>query len=194
MADVKPLGNPAVVGLAGFGITTTLLQFHNLGWMGVGTVFCAAVFVGGLMQFVAGFAEFKCGNNFGYSAFCTYGAFWMALALIWALADLVPPEWKHMSITGNDIGFFLVGFTIYTALMWVGSMRVHMAMFLTFTSLLAGFIGLDLVFLAGMKNILTITAIDLLFCAGMALYMMAAIIYAQLFGRSILPVGKPLVS
>ena len=26
------LGNPAVVGLAGFGLTTLILQFHNLGW------------------------------------------------------------------------------------------------------------------------------------------------------------------
>jgi hypothetical protein len=193
MAESTPMGNPAVVGLAGFGITTTLLQFHNLGWMGVGTIFCAAMFVGGLMQFIAGFMEFKCGNNFGYSAFCTYGAFWMALGLIWMLADLAPGM-KHLGITGNDIGFFLVGFTIYTAIMWVGSMRVHMAMFLTFTTLLLGFIGLDLVFLAGMKGILKITAIDLLVCAGLALYMMAAIIYAQLFGRPILPVGKPLVN
>jgi hypothetical protein len=145
------------------------------------------------MQFIAGFMEFKCGNNFGYSAFCTYGAFWMALGLIWMLADLAPGM-KHLGITGNDIGFFLVGFTIYTAIMRVGSMRVHMAMFLTFTTLLLGFIGLDLVFLAGMKGILKITAIDLLVCAGLALYMMAAIIYAQLFGRPILPVGKPLVN
>jgi len=193
MAEATPQGNPAVVGLAGFGITTTLLQFHNLGWMGVGTVFCAAMFVGGLMQFIAGFQEFKCGNNFGYSAFCTYGAFWMALGLIWMLADLAGGL-HHLGVNGNDIGFFLVGFTIYTAIMWVGSMRVHMAMFLTFTTLLVGFIGLDLVFLAGMKGILKITAIDLLVCAGLALYMMAAAIYAQVFGRPILPVGKPLVN
>ena len=110
----------------------------------------------------------------------------MALGLIWALADLVPPEWKHLSITHNDIGFFLVGFTLYTFIMWIGSMRVHMAMFLTFTTLILGFIGLDLVILGGMKNLLTITAIDLIVCASLAWYMMAAIIYAQLFGRSIL--------
>lgn len=195
MADEKPLGNPAVVGLAGFGLTTMMLQFHNLGWMGTGTIFCTAMFVGGLMQFMAGFQEFKCGNNFGYSAFCTYGGFWMALGLIWALADLVPPGWKHLSITGNDIGFFLVAFTLYTVIMWIGSMRVHMAMFLTFTTLIIGFIGLDLVFLAGMKDaLLKPTAIDLIICASLAWYMMAAAIFAQLFGRPILPVGKPLVS
>lgn len=29
----KKMGNPAVVGLAGFGLTTILLQFHNIGLM-----------------------------------------------------------------------------------------------------------------------------------------------------------------
>ena len=195
MADATPPGNPAVVGLAGFAITTTLLQFHNLGWGGTGTVFCAAMFIGGLMQLIAGFGEQKCGNNFGYSAFCSYGAFWMALGLIWFLADAVPAEWHHLKITGTDIGLFLVGYTIYTAIMLVGAMRIHTAMAFTFTTLLLGFIGLDLVFLAGMKEqLLTITAVDLLFCAGGAFYMMAAAIYAQVFGRAILPVGKPWIN
>ena len=40
-------GNPAVVGLAGFGMTTLLLQFHNLGWCGSGIVFCTALAFGG---------------------------------------------------------------------------------------------------------------------------------------------------
>jgi uncharacterized protein len=71
MAEATPQGNPAVVGLAFLGMTTRLLQFHNMGWGGTGTVFCAAMVVGGLMQMIAGFQEFKCGNNFGCSAFCS---------------------------------------------------------------------------------------------------------------------------
>jgi len=192
MAEAAPQGNPAVVGLAGFGMTTILLQFHNMGWGGTGTVFCAAMVVGGLMQMIAGFQEFKCGNNFGYSAFCSYGAFWIALGLIWLLADAVPEGWTHLKITPHDIGLFLLGYTIYTFIMWIAAMRIHTAMALTFTTLLLGFIGLDLVFLAGMKaQLLTITTIVLFICAGLALYMMAAAIYAQVFGRAVLPVGKP---
>jgi len=80
--------NPAVVGLAGFGITTLLLQIHNLGLCGVGPVFCAAVMFGGLAQMIAGYFEFKCGNNFGFSAFVSYGAFWLGLALMWMLIDM----------------------------------------------------------------------------------------------------------
>jgi len=188
-------GNPAVVGLAGFGMTTLLLQFHNLGWCGTGIVFCTAMMMGGGAQLIAGFQEFKCGNNFGYSAFVSYGAFWLALGLIWLVMDLqaagVTFIGKHLQISGMDVGIFLLGFTLYTIIMWIASLRVHGMMAFTFTTLVIGFIGLDLVFLAGMKSILTITAIDLIVCALSAWYMMAHVIFLQVFGKDILPVGKP---
>jgi succinate-acetate transporter protein len=198
MAAQGQIGNPAAVGLAGFGVTTILLQFHNLGWCGSGVIFCTALFFGGGAQLVAGFQEFKAGNNFGYSAFTAYGAFWIALASIFAVLDLqsLPNSiiTGPLKITGTDIGYFLLAYTIYTVIMFIASMAVHTAMFLTFFTLLLGFIGLDLVFLAGMKSVLRITAIDLIVCACLALYMMAHVIFLQVFGRNVLPVGKPLVS
>lgn len=194
MSDVKQ-GNPAVVGLAGFGLTTLLLQFHNLGWCGTGIVFCAALVLGGGAQMIAGFQEFRCGNNFGYSAFSVYGAFWIALGMVWLILDLQGIEGSligtHLQISHLDIGFFLLGFTLYTAIMWIASLKIHGAMAFTFTTLLLGFIGLDLVFLMGLKGLMTITAIDLIVCALSAWYMMAGIILGQVSGKSVLPMGKP---
>ncbi|MBM9520152.1 acetate uptake transporter [Desulforhopalus vacuolatus] len=192
-------GNPAVVGLAGFGMTTLLLQLHNLGLCGTGVVFCTALALGGMAQLIAGFQEFKCGNNFGYSAFVVYGGFWIALALIWMLFDLQNIGGdnsivKHLSVNGTDLGWFLFAFTLYTLIMFFASLRVHAAMVFTFFTLVLGFIGLDLVFLCGMKSILTITAIDLIFCALGAWYMMAAIILQTLAGKPVLPVGGPFIS
>jgi succinate-acetate transporter protein len=191
-------GNPAVVGLAGFGLTTLLLQFHNLGWCGTGVVFCTAIILGGGAQLTAGFQEFKCGNNFGYSAFTVFGAFWIALGLIWFLLDLqgAPNTFigNHLKIAPNDIGVFLVAFTLYAAIMWVASLRISGMMAFTFTTLIFGFVGLDLVFLAGMKRIMPVVALDLIVCALSAWYMMAHIIFLQVFGRDILPVGKPWIA
>jgi hypothetical protein len=153
---------------------------------------------GGVAQMVAGFQEFKVGNNFGYSAFTAYGAFWLALAFIFLVMDLqgLPNSiiGGPLKITGTDIGYFLLAYTIYSAVMLVASLGVHLAMTLTFVTLELGFIGLDLVFLKGMKSVLTITAIDLIVCASLAFYMMGHVILLQTFGRDILPVGKPLVS
>lgn len=190
--------NPAAVGLAGFGVTTLLLQFHNLGWCGSGVVFCCALMFGGGAQLIAGFQEFKAGNNFGYSAFTAYGAFWLALGFIFLILNLesLPNSiiTGPLKITATDIGYFLLAYTIYTAIMFIASFAVHVAMVLTFFTLLLGFIGLDLVFIKGMKQVLTITAIDLIVCALLALYMMAHVVFLQVYGRNVLPVGGPLVS
>ncbi|MCB1771269.1 MAG: acetate uptake transporter, partial [Candidatus Competibacteraceae bacterium] len=82
MSEPK-LGNPAVVGLAGFGLTTLVLQFHNVGWMpSIGPVVWLGLMFGGTAQLIAGLQEMKTGNNFGYCAFTSYGAFWIALCLM----------------------------------------------------------------------------------------------------------------
>ena len=125
-------GNPGVVGLAGFGLTTLLLQFHNLGWLGLGSIVAMGFIFGGLAQMIAGFQEQKLGNNFGYSAFVAYGAFWIGLGIIWIL--------NHFQIyvsNGTDVGFYLLAWTFYTAILFVASFRVHTAMTFTFATLLA---------------------------------------------------------
>jgi len=187
--DTQTQGNPAVVGLAGFGITTLVLQFHNVGWCGIGPVFALALIFGGLAQLIAGFQEFKCGNNFGYSAFVGYGAFWITFAVILICNALGVYESTHA-----DIGFFLIGYTVYTFIMWIPAMRIHGAMALTFTLLLIGFILLDIAHFLPHESSVRLTMIagyELMACALGALYMMAAAIYAQVFGREILPLGKP---
>ena len=198
MADAAPMGNPAVVGLAGFATTTLLLQFHNLGLCGAGVVFCCALAFGGGAQLVAGFQEFKAGNNFGYSAFCSYGAFWIALAFIFMISDYqaMPDTWigGHLKIGPGDLGWFLVAYTVYTVIMFIGSLAVHTAMIFTFGCLVLGFIGLDLEILAGMTSIKKLVAFDLILCALGAYYMMAHVIFLQVFGRDVLPVGKPWVT
>ena len=178
-------GNPAVVGLAGFGVTTLVLQFHNVGWCGIGPVFALAIIFGGLAQLIAGFQEFKCGNNFGYSAFVAYGAFWIAFGII-----LTCNHFGIYASSGKDVGFFLVGFTVYTFIMWIPAMRIHGAMALTFTLLIIGFVLLDLAHF-GYPELTKVAGYELMACALSALYMMAAAIYQQVFGRPVLPLGKP---
>jgi hypothetical protein len=154
----------------------------------MGPILALGIVFGGMAQMIAGFQEFKCGNNFGYSAFVSYGAFWIALGVILLL--------NHFGIyksSGTDIGWFLVVWTFYTAIMWVAALRIHGAMATTFTLLLIGFILLDLAHF-GHPELTKIAAYDLILCALCAWYMMAHVIYNDIFGRNILPVGKPWIS
>lgn len=183
--EEKKMGNPAVVGLGGFGLTTLILQFHNVGWMGVGPVIWLGLIFGGLAQMIAGLQEMKTGNNFGYCAFTGYGCFWISLALL-----LVGNNFNIYVSSKTDIGWFLVAWTVFTAILWIGSMRVSAALGLTFTLLLIGLVLLDLAHFS-MPQLTVVAGYELMACALMAWYIMAHIIFADLFGRDVLPVGKP---
>lgn len=188
MSDSAKYANPAAVGLAGFGLTTLLLQLHNLGLCSTGPVLAMGLIFGGLCQMIAGFQEQKLGNNFGYSAFVSYGAFWIGLGIMWIMNQLGVFKSSH-----SDVGWFLIVWTGYTAILWLASMRVHKAMFFTFTLLLAGFILLDVGHF-GVPDCNTMAAYVLILCALSAWYMMAAVIFNDLAGRVVLPVGRPLVA
>lgn len=186
MSTVK-LGNPAVVGLGGFGLTTLLLQFHNLELCGLGPVVAMGFIFGGLAQMIAGFMEQKMGNNFGFAAFSAYGSFWIGLGIIWMLN-----YFQIYTSSGTDVGFYLIAWTLFTVILWIGSLFIHKAMAFTFTTLLAGFILLDLVHF-GFPGLKSTAAIVLIVCALAAWYMMAAIIINDVAGRTILKVGEPLL-
>ena len=190
MGEVK-LGNPAAVGLGGFAMTTFVLQCHNLGWVDLTPVLWLGIFYGGLAQFIAGFLEFRVGNNFGFSAFVAYGAFWMALALfvIFGTNGDLDKVYPVLKLTGKGLGFFLLAWTIYTGIMFIASMKQNGALALVFLTLFLGFLGLTFKELAGSKLIGTLAAWDLILCAFSAWYLMAHVIFADV-GIN-LPVGKP---
>ena len=188
MAEQK-LGNPAVVGLAGFGLTTLVLQFHNVGWMpSIGPVVWLGLIFGGMAQLIAGLQEMKTGNNFGYCAFTSYGAFWIALCLM-----LLGNKYDLFKASTEDVGWFLVAWTLFTAILWVGSLRIHGAMAFTFTTLLIGFILLDLAHF-GYPSLTVVAGYELMVCALAAWYMMARVILNEIYGKELLPAGKPWVS
>ena len=180
--------NPAVVGLAGFGLTTLVLQLHNLGLVGLGPVIWLGLIFGGLAQFIAGFQEMKTGNNFGYCAFTAYGAFWMALCGIF-----LGNHFGLFTASTTDVGWFLVAWTLFTTILWIGALRIHGAMALTFTLLLIGFVLLDLGHF-GFPLLNKVAALFLIPCAFSAWYMMARVLLNEIYGRELLPSGKPWVS
>jgi succinate-acetate transporter protein len=184
MSSTK-LGNPAVVGLAGFGLTTLLLQFHNLGWCGLGPIVSMGFIFGGLAQLIAGFLEQKTGNNFGFAAFTTYGAFWIGLGMIWILN-----YFNIYKSSTTDVGFYLIGFTLLTLIFLAGSLFIHKAMTITFFTLSIGFVLLDLVHF-GFPELEILAAIILIICAFSAWYMLSGIVLNDVAGREILKMGKP---
>lgn len=142
------IANPGPLGLCGFALTTFLLSAVNAGILkGAGDeklVIGLALFYGGLAQLLAGMWEFRTGNTFGATAFASYGAFWLSFAAIlfgWGFSAANPP-------TTKAVGYYLLGWTIFTGLMTIASLRTNAAtaavfvlLFVTFLLLALGALG-----------------------------------------------------
>ncbi len=191
MAEEGKKGNPAVVGLGGFGMTTLILQFHNLGLVGLGPVIWIGLVFGGTAQLIAGLLEFRTGNNFGFCAFSGYGAFWISLCfyLIFGTNADLTKSFGTLLFDGRGLGIFLLMWTFFTFILFIASMKHHTVLALLFLTLLLGFIGLDLKELAGSDIAGKLAAWDLIVCALLAWYLMAVTIYSDSGIK--MPVGKP---
>ncbi|MBK6885690.1 MAG: acetate uptake transporter [Tetrasphaera sp.] len=141
------LADPGPLGLGAFALTTFFLSSVNSGLIPVAVepvVLGLALFYGGIVQVFAGMWEFAKGNTFGAVAFSSYGAFWLAFWYLVAHTDL-----KAMGAdAGKGVGWFLLCWTIFTAIMLVASLRtngllvgVFVLLTLTFIALTIGKLG-----------------------------------------------------
>jgi uncharacterized protein len=117
----KPtVADPAPLGLGGFALTTFVLSAANAGWIpkgGDAVVIGLAAAYGGLAQFCAGMWEFKRNNTFGATAFTSFGAFWIAFALLISFnVEKIPASALPMAL-----GIFLLAWAIFTAYMTVAA-------------------------------------------------------------------------
>nr|PNR47094.1 hypothetical protein PHYPA_014214 [Physcomitrium patens] len=140
------VANPAPLGLFAIALTTFVLSCHNAALFGTSVATPPnvatglAFFYGGLVLLLAGMWEFKAGNTFGATAFSSYAAFWLSYATI-----LIPGFGFQEAFVGgyekdalNTVAIFLLAWTLYTFIMWLGTLKANIALsalfaFLTLT-------------------------------------------------------------
>lgn len=73
----------------GFGMTTILLNLHNVGYFALdGIILAMGIFYGGIAQILLVCWSTKKGNTFGLTAFTSYGSFWLTLVAILLMPKL----------------------------------------------------------------------------------------------------------
>src|SRR4051794_41978382 len=125
----SPLADPGPLGLAGFALTTFVLSMFNADLIGKGgepVVLGLAVAYGGLAQLLAGMWEFRTGNTFGAVAFTSFGAFWLSFfVFVTFFEDKLPA--KDAGVAGHAVGLYLIAWGIFTAYMFIASLRTTAA-------------------------------------------------------------------
>ncbi|HVW47302.1 MAG TPA: acetate uptake transporter [Solirubrobacterales bacterium] len=179
--------DPGPLGLAGFALTTFVLSMFNTGLVskaGEPVVLGLALAYGGIAQFAAGMWEFRTGNTFGAVAFASYGAFWVSFwALVTFFAADIPPE--H---AGSAIGLFLIAWGIFTAYMFVASLRTTAAVALVFILLTITFFLLGIGEASESKGTVEIGGWTGILTAAAAWYASFAAVVNSTFGRTVMPV------
>ena len=181
-----PLADPAALGLGAFALTTFVLSVFNAGLVPSSAepvIFGLALFYGGLMQVVAGIWELANKNTFGATAFCSYGAFWMAF---WFLA-----RFTDLSGAGADaakgVAVFLFAWGMFTLYMTIAARKTTFMLFLVFVFATLTFFALAAADWTGVAGITRVGGVLGLVTAFLAWYVSAAIVINTTHKRVVLP-------
>jgi succinate-acetate transporter protein len=179
--------NPAPLGLMGFGLTTVLLSLHNAGVTSMGSAIHAmGLLCGGLAQLVAGFMEWKKKNTFGTVAFTSYGFFWLSL-----LALVLLPRFGLADATDRSgMAAYLFVWGLFTVVMFVATLKMNRAIMLVFFALTLLFFLLAIADATGNATLTRVAGYEGILCGLGAIYIGAAQILNEVYGRTILPVGS----
>lgn len=173
-------GNPAPLGLMGFGMTTVLLNLHNAGFFALGSMILAmGIFYGGIAQIIAGAMEWKKGNTFATTAFCSYGLFWISLVALIVFPAMGIGE-KTSSLA---MAAYLAMWGLFTAVMFIGTLRFNRAMQFVFASLAILFFLLALGDLTGIAAITQLAGWEGMICGFSAIYTGLAQVINETYGK-----------
>ena len=183
-------GNPGPLGLMAFGMTTVLLNVHNAGLIPLsGIILAMGIFYGGIAQVIAGIMEWKKNSTFGMTAFLSYGLFWLTFVGIFALPKWIGTADLDLSATSTALGYYLIAWGLFTALMFVGTLRINRSLQTVFFSLTILFVLLAVGEWTGNATITKIAGWEGIFVGLSAVYGSIAQVWNELYGRVILPIG-----
>jgi succinate-acetate transporter protein len=181
------IADPGPLGLGAFALTTFVLSMFNADLVsraGEPVVLALALAYGGIAQLLAGMWEFRTGNTFGAVAFSSFGAFWLSYFVYVEFAASKVPA----ADAGHAVGLYLIAWGIFTAYMFVASLRTTAAVAAVFLLLAATFFVLGIGNANGDDSVVKIGGWLGLATAAVAWYASFAAVTNATFKRVVLPV------
>jgi succinate-acetate transporter protein len=167
-------------------MTTVLLNLHNAGFIALGTMILSmGIFYGGIAQVIAGILEWKKNNTFGATAFTSYGLFWLSLVGLIVFARI---GWGEAS-DGMAMASYLFLWGVFTALMFIGTLKLNRALQFVFGSLALLFFLLAAGDITGSATLKKIAGYEGIVCGFSAIYTGLAQVLNEVHGKILAPLG-----
>jgi uncharacterized protein len=184
-------GNPAPLGLLGFGMTTVLLNLHNAGFYELNTMILAmGICYGGTAQVIAGIMEWKKGNTFATTAFISYGFFWLSLVALLVLPKLAFISPALTATNDTALAAYLAIWGLFTGVMLLGTLRLNRALQMVFGTLTILFFLLAYAHFAkpgeGFEHF---AGYEGIVCGLSAIYTGLAQVLNEVYGKTVWPLG-----
>ena len=188
------LANPAPLGLMGFGMTTVLLNIHNTNPNAFpldSMIISMGIFYGGMAQIFAGLLEYRKGNTFGMTAFCSYGLFWISLVALLILPDVIKTGTYTVASGSDFMGWYFFMWGLFTMMMFINTLKMNKGLLMVFLTLFVLF------YLLALREWNIISGgwirIEGIICGLIAIYVAMAETVNETFNKTLLPLGKQLI-
>lgn len=190
METPRPVSALAL-GLSAFALNLFLVSITLTGLAPSETfpVFLASGFFYGFVQILVGLHEYRIGSAFTGLVFGSFGAFWMSTALLVLLQSTGTLSFGDAA--GTALGLYFVAWTVFTSYLWVASFTANRTAWLVFSVLIVALVLFDLAQFGVVP--IAYGAWAGVLDAILAWYMAAALVLNEMYGRTILPLGDPLV-
>lgn len=180
-------GYPAALGLLGLGMTLLLFTLNQAGVLPLNNSSLATgLFYGGMGQLLVGMMEYHRKNAFGAVAFTAFGFFWFSLIALF-VSPVIGWSGAPHSVA---LSSYLIMWGLFTGLLFMGTLRQSRLVRFLFALLSMFLLAKAAAVMTG-RPIVALTAHSLGFCCGSLLVLLAgALGINELFGRSIVPIGR----
>ena len=178
--------NPAPLGLMGFGMTTVLLNLHNIGMFPLNSMILAmGIFYGGFAQIIAGIMEWKKNNTFGETAFISFGLFW--LSLVWMI--VAPKFGISPAPDSKAMAAYLAMWGLFALFLFFGTLKLNKALIFVFGTVVLLFFLLAYADYSQNPQVTMFAGVIGIICGLSAIYTALAQVLNAIYGKIIMPLG-----
>ncbi len=190
------MSDPTALGVFGLAMVTLVAASQKMGWTtGVTYLIPWGLFLGSIAQIWASTIDFRKNNYFGAIVLGAYGLFWVAVAMHWAISlgwfGKVDP-----TADPRQFGVACIGYFIFSLFIMVAAMEANkvFAMILVLINILLPALAVSIFMKTaplGHTAHMIAAWMELLISL-LSFYACGAVFLNSYFGRTILPLGRPL--